>query len=66
MSRTYKDRGYRRKKVRNAFLQKICETYSDDFKGRRSRYYTKGQIRARLKRKDKKIIEVRLIEKVDD
>lgn len=57
MSRTYKDRGYRRKKVKNAFLQKICMSYSDDFKGRNSkRVYKNGMIRQRIKRLDNKEI----------
>ena len=57
MSRTYKDSGYRRKKVKNAFLQKICMSYSDDFKGRHSkRAYKNGMIRQRIKRLDDKEI----------
>lgn len=54
MSRTFKDRGYRRKKVKNSFLQKICMSYSDDFKGKNSgRAYKNGMIRQRIKRINK-------------
>lgn len=62
MSRTFKDRGYRRKKVNNAFLQKICMSYSDDFKGKNSgRAYKNGMIRQRIKRLDDKEMREDLI-----
>ena len=54
MSRTFKDRGYQRKKVKNSFLQKICMSYSDDFKAKNSgRAYTHSMIRHRIKKIDK-------------
>ena len=57
MSRTRKDRDKQMKIVRNSFLKKVCQTYGDDFKGRRSRAFTGGQVRRKIKRlKDRDMI----------
>lgn len=57
MSRTRKDRNKQRKIIKNSFLTKVMETYSDDFKGRRSGAFTGGQVRRKIKRlKDRDVI----------
>ncbi|MBO5138695.1 MAG: hypothetical protein J6B89_03535 [Bacilli bacterium] len=58
MSRTYKDRSYHRKKVKNSFMQKICMCYCDDFGGTKKKDKTlNGLIRQRLKKGTMKEIE---------
>mgnify|MGYP005801684437 CR=1 FL=1 len=61
MSRTYKDRGYRRKAVRNSFLQKILMRYGDDFGGNRK----KDKMLSRTIRKRLKIEAKREMEKYE-
>jgi len=52
MSRTFKDRGYHRKLVRNSFIQKVAKEWADDFGGTRGKHKEiSRKVRRRLKNK---------------
>jgi len=52
MSRTYKDRGYHRKLVRNSFMQKEAKEWACDFGGTRGKHRDiSRRVRRRLKTK---------------
>jgi len=51
MSRTYKDRGYQRRLVKNSLYKKELSLWGEDFKHRRKNKQITRRLRAKLKDK---------------
>ena len=51
MSRTFKDRGYRRRLVKNSLYKKELSLWADDFKHKRKIREINRRLRAKLKDK---------------